>query len=44
MKAQLIEKSRTNLSDEVFVEISLWLLPSPVLGSAHNFKYRLALS
>jgi len=42
-KARLIEKSRTNLSDEAFIEISLWLLPSPVSGSAHNFKYRLAL-
>lgn len=43
VKARLIEKSRTNFSDEAFVEISLWLLPSPVPGSAHNFKYRLAL-
>lgn len=43
MKARLIEKSRTNLTDEAFVEIALWLVPSPVPGSAHNFKYRLAL-
>jgi hypothetical protein len=43
MKARLIEKSRTNLSDEAFVEIALWLVPLPVSGSAHNFKYRLAL-
>jgi len=43
MKAKLIEKSRTNLTDEAFVEIALWLLPSPVPGSAHKFKYRLAL-
>lgn len=43
MKARLLEKSRTNLSDEAFIEIALWLLPSPVPGSAHSFKYRLAL-
>jgi len=43
MKAKLIEKSRTNLTDDAFIETALWLLPSPVPGSAHNFKYRLAL-
>lgn len=43
MKARLIEKSRTNLSDEAFAEMALWLVPSPVPGSTHNFKYRLAL-
>lgn len=43
MKARLLEKSRTNLSDDAFIEIALWLLPSPVPGSAHSFKYRLAL-
>ena len=42
MKARLVEKSRTNLS-EAFVEISLWRLPSPTPGGAHNLKYRLAL-
>lgn len=43
MDARLIEKSRTNLSDEAFVEIAVWLVPSPVSGSTHSFKYRLAL-
>lgn len=43
MKAKLIEQSRTNLTDEAFVEIALWLLPSPVPGSNHSFKYRVAL-
>lgn len=43
MKATLIQKSRTNLTDEIFVETAVWLLPSPVLGSTHKFKYRLAL-
>ena len=43
MEARLIEKSRINLTDEAFAEIALWLLPSPVPGSAHSYKYRLAL-
>lgn len=43
MSALLIEKSRTNLKDGAFYETVIWLLPEPVLGSQHNYKYRLAL-
>lgn len=43
MKAKLIEKSRNNLSDTAFYEVVLWELPDPVPGSAHRFKYRLAV-
>ncbi len=43
MKAELIEKSRTVINDQAFFEVVLWHLPSPVPGSAHPFKYRLAL-
>lgn len=43
MKSVLIEKSRTVLSDSAFFEVVLWHLPSPVPGSEHPFKYRLAL-
>ncbi|OYR18220.1 toxin-antitoxin system TumE family protein [Brucella thiophenivorans] len=43
MSALLIEKSRTNLSDGAFYETVIWLLPAPVPGSKHNYKYRLAL-
>jgi hypothetical protein len=43
MKARLIEKSRTVISDTSFFEVVLWHLPSPVPGSTHPFKYRLAL-
>ena len=39
MKARLIEKSRTVISDTSFFEVVLWHLPSPVPGS----KYRLTL-
>lgn len=43
MKALLIEKSRTVVDDSTFFEVVLWHLPGPVPGSAHPFKYRLAL-
>ncbi len=43
MKAGLIEKSRTVIDDQTFFEVVLWHLPTPVPGSQHPFKYRLAL-
>lgn len=43
MEAVLIEKSRTAVSDTAFFETVLWHVPTPVPGSSHHFKYRLAL-
>lgn len=43
MKAVLIEKSRTIVGEAAFFEVVLWHLPTPVPGSSHMFKYRLAL-
>lgn len=43
VKAKLIDKSRTVLSETTFFEVVLWLLPEPVPGSTHLFKDRLAL-
>ncbi len=43
MRAVLLERSRTVLSEEAFFEISIWRVPSPVPGSRHPYKYRLAL-
>lgn len=43
MPATLLQRSRVKLSDNRFVEIVIWQLPAPVLGSHHAFKYRLAL-
>ena len=34
---------RHAISEHVFVELVVWRLPSPVMGSQHGFKYRLAL-
>ena len=41
--AVLIAKERTSLSEDAFYEIVVWQVPSPVPGSGHGFKYRLAL-
>ncbi|MGE0280557.1 MAG: DUF6516 family protein [Rhizobiaceae bacterium] len=43
MKATLIQRVRRTISDTAFMEIVVWALPEPLVGSAHKFKYRLAL-
>ena len=41
MKATLLLDERFAVSENVFVEMVVWRLPSSVLGSKHGFKYRL---
>jgi hypothetical protein len=43
MKAELLLRERLILEASTFVEIVIWRVPEPVRGSAHDFKYRLAL-
>jgi len=43
MKADLLLDERHVLNERTFVEIVIWRLPRPARGSAHPFKYRLAL-
>lgn len=43
MKARLLLRERVVLSEASFVELVVWQVPQPVRGSAHSFKYRLAL-
>jgi hypothetical protein len=43
MSAALIQKERIELGNNRFVEVVIWALPVPLPGSAHRFKYRLAL-
>ena len=43
MRAVLVQRSRADLREGAFVEIVIWLLPRPVPGSRHSYKYRLAL-
>ncbi|MGE0646278.1 MAG: DUF6516 family protein [Nitrospira sp.] len=42
MKATLLVRNRIVYSEASFAELILWLLPTPVEGSSHQFKYRLA--
>ena len=42
MKATPLLRERRVLSESAFVELVIWQAPSPVAGSAHAFKYRLA--
>ena len=43
MKAEMLVDERHVLDVQTFVEIVVWRLPRPARGSAHRFKYRLAL-
>jgi hypothetical protein len=43
MNAELLLNERHVISEDAFVEMVVWRLPSPVRGSRHGFKYRLAL-
>ena len=43
MKAKLMLNERHILTENAFVEMVVWLLPSPISKSQHSFKYRLAL-
>ena len=43
MKAQIILNQRQPISENAFVEMVVWSVPSPISGSTHSFKYRLAL-
>lgn len=43
MKAVQLMRDRLVLDADVFVELVVWRLPRPLAGSAHEFKYRLAL-
>lgn len=43
MKATLLFRERIGVTEATFVELVAWHVPSPVRGSAHHFKYRIAL-
>jgi hypothetical protein len=43
MGVTLLLNERHILSEDAFVEIVVWRLSSPLSGSRHGFKYRLAL-
>jgi hypothetical protein len=43
MNASLMLKERHVVSEHAFAELVVWRLATPVSGSRHNYKYRLAL-
>ena len=43
MDAELLFRKRIALLETTFVEMVVWKVPTPVRGSLHGFKYRLAL-
>ena len=43
MDAKLMLNERHTISEISFVEMVVWRVPSPLPGSCHAFKYRLAL-
>jgi len=43
MNATLLLNERHVISEAAFVEMVVWRLPTPLPGSSHDFKYRLAL-
>ena len=42
MKATELLRTRVVLAEDAFAELVLWRVPTPVGGSTHEFKYRLA--
>ena len=42
MKATELLRTRVALTEGAFAELVLWRVPTPVAGSTHRFKYRLA--
>lgn len=43
MPAELLLDERHVLSETAFAELVVWRVPAPLRGSAHRFRYRLAL-
>lgn len=43
MNAKLLLNERRVIAENIFAELIVWQVPSPVPGSTHSFKYRLAL-
>ena len=43
MRARLVIRDRIQLAESLFAEIVIWEVPTPVRGSEHRYKFRLAL-
>jgi len=43
MRREPLLRERRILTEDSFVELVVWQVPTPIHGSTHGFKYRLAL-
>lgn len=43
VRAEKLTSTRVRLGDDAFADLVIWRVPTPVRGSSHFFKYRLAL-
>lgn len=41
VKAELLRRQKSVLSDGAILELVIWRVPQPVDGSPHSYKYRL---
>jgi Family of unknown function (DUF6516) len=41
MKTELVHREKRVLPDGSIIEMVIWKVPTPLLGSAHSYKYRL---
>lgn len=42
MQARLLLRERLAIGENRFAEVVIWQVPRPILGSLHDYKYRLA--
>jgi hypothetical protein len=43
MKAKLLQRNEVFVDQDLWAEIVVWVVPTPVRGSEHDYKYRFAL-
>ena len=43
VKATLVVRHRITYGEELFSEVVVWVVPEPIAGCTHAYKYRLAL-
>ncbi len=41
VQAELLRRQKSVLSDGAILELVIWRVPLPVVGSSHSYKYRL---
>jgi hypothetical protein len=42
LKATLVVRNRIAHGEKLFAELVVWIVPAPLVGSVHDYKYRLS--